>query len=344
MNNLDPLGLKPLRITDRPLIDRFLSSEETMLSAYAFVSHYIWSDLFHFHWGILDDYLCLFAQYNDYLYMPIPPIFAKNPCDRVNKLRLSTESNPPLDQIPPCPPFLKGGNSVSPFEKGGLRGILFKVFSLMQATNKNKTISRIENIDAAHTEAFISIGYDVTPGEGEYVYLREDLANLKGDSYKSKRALCNHFMKNYTYSYEPFQARFAEDCVQLYDLWQKRKKTKVHDSFSTALSEDASLAHKQAIRQYEALQLTGRVVQIHNRVEGYLFGFKRGGDTFCILLEITNPAIRGLAQFIFREFCREMGGYTYINALGDSGLENLRRVKRSYRPCNLVPSYIAYLP
>ena len=344
MNNLDQFGLKPLRITDRPLIDRFLSSKETMLSAYAFVSHYIWSDIFHYYWGILDGHLCLFAQYGDYLYMPIPPILPENPCDGVRKPRLSAGSNPPLDQIPPAPPFLEGGKLISPFEKGELRGILFKVFSLMQAVNKNKAVSRIENIAASQTEAFISLGYDVKPGEGEYVYLREDLANLKGDPYKSKRAVCNHFIKNYSYSYEPFQPRFADDCIRLYDVWQKRKKAKVHDSFSTALSEDASLAHRQAIMQYEALQLTGKVVRINNRVEGYLFGFKRREDMFCVLLEITNPGIRGLAQFIFREFCREMDAYTYINALGDSGLKNLRRVKLSYRPCNIVPSYIAYLP
>ncbi len=318
MNNLDPLGLKPLRITDRPFIDRLLSSEETMLSAYTFVSHYIWRDIFHYSWDIIDGYFCLFAQYDDYIYMPVPPV----PCRK----------NAPS---PPLPLPLKGR---------GLRGISRKVFSLMQAVNKNEAISRIENITESQAETFSSLGYILKPGEGEYVYLREDLANLKGDPYKSKRALCNHFIKNYNYSYEPFQARFADDCIQLYDLWQKRKKTKVHDSFSTALSEDASLAHKQAIRQYEALQLTGRVVRIHNRVEGYLFGFKRRGETFCILLEITNPAIRGLAQFIFREFCRELDGYTYINALGDSGLENLRRVKLSYRPCTIVPSYIACLP
>ncbi|MBI5407392.1 MAG: DUF2156 domain-containing protein [Nitrospirae bacterium] len=312
MNNLHQLGLRPLRITDIPLIDRLLSSEETMLSAYAFVSHYLWSDLFHFYWGILDDHLCLFAQYNDYLYMPIPPILSENP--------------------------------FSPFEKGGLRGILRKVFSIMQAVNKNKSVSRIENIDAAQIEAFISLGYNVTSGEGEYVYLREDLATLKGDPYKSKRAMCNHFIKNYHYSYEPFQAQFADDCIQLYEVWKKRKRERASDAFSPLLSEDASLAHRQAIMQYDALQLTGRVVRINNRVEGYLFGFKRREDIFCILLEITNPDIRGLAQFIFREFCRELDGYTYINALGDSGLENLRRVKLSYRPSKIVPSYIAYLP
>ena len=114
--------------------------------------------------------------------------------------------------------------------------------------------------------------------------------------------------------------------------------------FSAALVYFAFVYYPQAIRQYETLQLTGRVVRINNKVEGYLFGFKEREDMFCVLLEITNPAIRGLAQFIFREFCREMDAYTYINALGDSGLKNLRRVKLSYRPCNIVPSYIAYLP
>ena len=307
MNNLDQFGLKPLRITDRPLIDRFLSSRETMLSAYAFVSHYIWSDIFHYYWGILDGHLCLFAQYGDYLYMPIPPILSENPC-------ASTA--------------LSSG------------------FAIMNRINKNKAVSRIENIDAAQTEAFISLGYDVKPGEGEYVYLREDLANLKGDSYKSKRAMCNHFIKNYRYSYEPFQTRFADDCIRLYEVWKKRKRETAIDAFSPALLEDASLAHRQAVRQYEALQLTGRVVRINNRVEGYLFGFKRRRDMFCILLEITNPDIRGLAQFIFREFCREreMEGFRYINTLGDSGIETLRRVKLSYRPSKIVPSYIACLP
>src|SRR3990172_1749652 len=208
MNNLDPLGLKPLRITDRPFIDRLLGSEETMLSAYAFVSHYIWRDIFHYSWDIIDDYFCLFAQYDNYFYMPIPPV----PC-----CMISIENPIPLrnikehENVIPAEAGIQNtgrgldshfrGNDgqLEEFsgEKGGFRGTLFKVFSLMQATNKNKTISRIENIDATHTEAFISLGYDVTRGEGEYVYRREDLTNLKGDPYKSKRALCNHFIKNY---------------------------------------------------------------------------------------------------------------------------------------------------
>ncbi len=102
------------------------------------------------------------------------------------------------------------------------------------------------------------------------------------------------------------------------------------------------MTHREVINNHESLGITGRVVKIDDRIEGYIFGFESNKDIFCILLEIADPGINGLAQFIFREFCKEMNGYTYINALGDSGLENLRNVKLSYRPFRLVPAFTAY--
>ncbi len=311
--DLHQFGLRPLRIADRPFIDSILCSKETMLSAYAFVSHYIWHDIFHFHWGIIDDYLCLFAHYNDYIYMPIPPTSLSSPPRREDK------------------------GEGERFSK-----IMRKVFTIMELVNHNKAVSRIENIDERQIGSFTSSGYDIRPGEPEYLYTREDLASLKGELYKSKRAMCNNFEKHYRYRYEPFQASFVNGCIRLYDEWKREKGKKFDDPIYHALLEDSSRAHKQAVKHYTSLHVTGRVVRINEQVEGYIFGSERGGDIFYILMEITNPDIKGLAQFIFREFCREMEGYTYINTLSDSGLENLRKVKRSYRPCKIIPSYIAY--
>lgn len=300
--------LKPLKITDRSIIDGILNSRETMLSAYTFATHYIWRDIFHFYWGIIDGYLCLFAQYDDYLYMPIPPVPCRDPASE------------------------------------GFQKIIPLVFSMMEKINKNKAISRIENIDPCQIESFISPGYDIRSGEPEYVYLRENLVTLKGNPYKAKRAMCNYFDKHYRYSYEPFQPSFADGCLRLYNEWRRERGKKIDDPFYRALLQDSSFAHKEAVRHYKSLRLTGRVVRINGRIEGYLFGFKRRGDILYILMEIANPAIKGLAQFIFREFCREMDGHTYINTLGDSGLGSLRRVKLSYRPSKVIPSYTAYQP
>lgn len=302
---LSAYGFNPLTINDKPLIDSILLNHNTMLSAYSFTSNYIWRDHFNFYWGLINSYLCLFAQYGACIYMPVPPVLSENPVSN-----------------PPSLPFTY-------------------LFNIMDTINNNKTVSRIENIDDAWIQSFTDAGYRIKAGEPEYLYLRESLSSLKGDSYKSKRAMCNYFEKRYKYSYEPFERRHATQCIELFDLWREERAEKEGDPFYNAMLEDSSTAHREAVHDYDALDLKGRVVLIDHRVEGYIFGFARNRDVYYILLEVANPGIRGLAQFIFRAFCREMEGYTYINALGDSGLENLRRVKLSYRPVKLAPSFTA---
>lgn len=88
------------------------------------------------------------------------------------------------------------------------------------------------------------------------------------------------------------------------------------------------------------LNCIGRIVKVDKEIRAFSFGFKLNAQTFCILYEITDLQVKGLAQFIFREFCREMADYKYINIMDDSGLENLKQVKLSYHPIKLVPAYI----
>lgn len=310
--DLNQFGLNPLSVSDKPFIDSILNSAETGLSSYSFTAHYIWRDIFQYYWGTIEDYFCLFAQYSDYICMPVPPVL-----------------------------YRVSGEDVIAGEARQSDKTLSYVFSLMNKINKNHAVSRIENIDECQRENFVSIGYDVQEGEAEYVYLREDLVNLKGNDYKSKRAMYNYFLKNYQYRYESFQPSYAGACIRLYEEWKLKRGKKFKDPLYHALLEDSSYSHKQAVNNYEVLSLTGRVVWINGRIEGYIFGFDRG-DIFYIMMEITNPEIKGLSQFIFREFCKEAEGVKFINTLGDSGLQNLRDVKLSYRPFKIVSAYIAF--
>ena len=95
------------------------------------------------------------------------------------------------------------------------------------------------------------------------------------------------------------------------------------------------------LNNYRALNLQGRIVTVGNEVRAFTFGFALNSGTFCVLYEITDLTIKGLAQFIFREFCAELKSYRYINIMDDSGLENLKKVKLSYYPFKLIPAYIA---
>jgi hypothetical protein len=54
----------------------------------------------------------------------------------------------------------------------------------------------------------------------------------------------------------------------------------------------------------------------------------------------VDLGIKGLSQFIFRRMAEEFRGFTYINAMDDSGLESLRRQKLSYRPVRQIPSFV----
>jgi len=94
------------------------------------------------------------------------------------------------------------------------------------------------------------------------------------------------------------------------------------------------------LKDYKKLGGLGRIVKINGKIRGFTFGFALNKDTFCVLYEVTDLSVKGLAQFIFWKFCRELKDYRYINIMDDSGLENLKRVKLSYHPEKLVPAYI----
>ena len=166
----------------------------------------------------------------------------------------------------------------------------------------------------------------------DYVYLREELAELKGNKYKHKRAGCNHFSKNYKFRYLPYRQNMKSECFKLFSKWASGRKKKFPDLYYHKLLEDSLSAHKLAMENFNALGLEGRVIKIKGKVRAYTFGFELRKDMFCILLEVCDLRFKGIAEFIFREFCKEMSCYKYINAMDDSGLENLRIAKLSYHP------------
>lgn len=215
-------------------------------------------------------------------------------------------------------------------------------FALMDRLNANPAVSRIENVGEETVRFFEAMDLQVRFSSCEYLYRTQTLLNLQGNSYKSKRWAINHFLKHYRSSFEEYQPGDLLACMELFDDWKAMRNAKFKDTYYWALMEDTALAHCRAIEHTQDLGLVGRVVRIDGRVRGYTFGFELRPQLFCILLEVTDLRIKGLAQYLFWRFCQDLKGYAYINVLDDSGLENIRRVKESYHPEKLVPAYTAY--
>jgi len=217
--------------------------------------------------------------------------------------------------------------------------IIDEVFSIMDKMNNNKEISRIENAEERTLSFYKNLGYEYMPKSNDYVYKKEDLAQLKGDKFKSKRSSFNHFVKHYKFKYLPFSLKYKEECLKLYDFWSRQRGDKSQDSAYEYMLRDSKIALETMLKSYKYLDMVGRIVTVDSKFKAFTFGFELNHETFCILYEITDLSINGLAQFIFRQFSRELN-YKYINTMDDSFLENIKKVKLSYRPSRLIPSYI----
>jgi hypothetical protein len=227
-----------------------------------------------------------------------------------------------------------------PLGKKKSKSLIAGCFKIMDGFNLSRDISRIENVAEEDLEFYRSLGYACAYKSSDYVYRSDRLFQLKGNSFKSKRAGFNYFIKHYPFQYEPYSLVDKSGCMALYKDWMRNRQAKPRDFIYRKMLEDSFLVQKEALANYQRLNLLGRIVMVNQRIRGYTLGFRLNQDTFCILFEITDLNLKGISQFIFRKFCAELKDYQYINIMDDSGLENLRRAKLSYRPLKLIPAYI----
>ncbi len=209
---------------------------------------------------------------------------------------------------------------------------------------KNEYAARIENIPEGDVFFYQSCGLRLRPKEGEYLYLREALVNLRGDAYKTPRWACHTFAKRYPPTERPYAAADAADALALFYRWKAHRTARYDDPIYRQMLCDSEAVHRRALSQAQEMGLTGHIVEVEGRIVGYTFGFPLDADTFCIALEVTDLNLTGAAAFLFRAFCSTLTDYTWINTMDDSGLPNLRRIKEAYRPARQIASYSAAMP
>jgi hypothetical protein len=218
--------------------------------------------------------------------------------------------------------------------------VMRRAFSFMAERNRVPGVSRIENLPAGFAGPCRTLGYRVVPKAGDYLYCRANLVALRGDRYKSQRASYNHCVKHSAPVVRPYRAADMSSCLRLFQSWQQNLETRVHTGLARDLAADSLSAHRVAICDADALGLVGCIAEVGGRIAAYTLGYPLNDSVFCILVEIADRQVQGLSQYIFREFCRSLSRFQFINAMDDSGLEGLRRAKQSYHPEVILPSFI----
>jgi ribosomal protein S18 acetylase RimI-like enzyme len=314
----DPLsgwGLRPVELADQPTIMPYFASLSQPLSDYTFSQLFSWRNSLRILWTTLHGHLCVFANGTGDLTLLMPPIGDSN-TDRALKAA-------------------------------------FEIMDDYNAGNGVPDRSRVEYASDELLSRIDRAGMTLQPMGADYVYDVNRMIDLAGGDLASKRQAKNRFMRNYRFRVEAYDpSRHLEECRQLLDSWKiHQDASHLEESNSNAIKrQKESIATDLTLARSHELGLRGIVVHVDgpqaeglpavSGIRAFTFGEFLGKDQSSITIEKTDLEIKGLAQFIFSDFCRShWADRPLVNVGDDWGLESLSWTKMSYRPVKMLQKY-----
>jgi len=286
------LGLARLVPTVRDELLPYFQAQRRGLSHYAFAPIVMWTGVFDLHWRTVGGRLLIFAQGDGDCFMIAPPLGRGDAAQAADEAR-----------------------------------------EIMRALDPDAPSPRIQEADDALAEELASAGWRIRDTRVEYVYDRAELAELKGNRFQKKRALCNRFEREREWQWRPFRAEDLRSAATLYRSWLARRAEARPDEFYMAQAEVSFRTLYGSLCGAEELGLVARALEADGEIAGLTVACPlHDGRSFYVMFEVSDLRVRGAAQFMYRQLCREMDSFTLVNAGSASGLANLERVKESYRP------------
>ena len=111
-------------------------------------------------------------------------------------------------------------------------------------------------------------------GSGDYIYLADNLINLKGKKYHKKR---NHLSKinGYDWKFYPMTEAFFDECIEF---------SAVNYNSKNGYDDKSSIAEQYAIHTYftyfNELELKGGVITVEGKVRAFTIGERLNSNTF----------------------------------------------------------------
>ena len=170
-------------------------------------------------------------------------------------------------------------------------------------------------------------------GSYDYVYLVDDLADLKGKKYHGKRNHLYRFADAHpNYRVLPVNHETVSLAREFSEEWYKRRLA--DDPDADFHMERAAL--KKAFDSFAELGMCGLILLDGDEVLAFTLASRPYADTLDVHFEKARADVQGAYAAInceFAKFVREnYPEVIYLNREEDMGLEGLRRAKQSYHP------------
>lgn len=212
-----------------------------------------------------------------------------------------------------------------------------KVLGLFREMEYPGRIFNVGEEFLAEHPAFVK-QFDVIREDGlvNYIYNTQDLALLRGAAYEKKRNMIANARKLYQWTAEPVTPGDRSALEEILLRWQKSYED--HDIFR----DNEALAAGEAIRNFAELSYRGVLIRVDDRPAAFSLFARLNPGTAGINFMKADKQYRGLSEIIHQETAKaiDAAGYPLINLEEDWDIPGLRRNKQSYRPAELIPSYI----
>jgi hypothetical protein len=169
----------------------------------------------------------------------------------------------------------------------------------------------------------------------DYLYLRQELAELPGNRFHKKKNRVNYFAARHRFTVDIYGESLQAGCLQLLAEWERVRSAAENRSLGREVA-----ATREALQLAASLDLAGVVVLVDGAVKAFALGERLNRDTAVCHFEKADPFLEGVSQLVDREFNRLLfTDCTYVNREQDLGEPGLREAKLSYRPVELVKKF-----
>ena len=178
----------------------------------------------------------------------------------------------------------------------------------------------------------------------DYVYDKNDLAELRGRKYHSKKNHFNRFCTAYPdYRVEPVCDSNVDAVRKMVEKWYVDRLEEMPDGDFNM--EKTAIA--KALDNYKMLGMEGLVLYHNDAVLAMTLGSRMSHNTIDVHFEKAIRGIDGAYAVINCEFARYIRDkypeIEFLNREDDMGIEGLRKAKEGYRPHHMVEKCWAHL-
>lgn len=299
-----------ISIENREILEEYLNGYEYKTSGLSFSAMYMWRNINEFSWDIIGDYMCVTG---------------------ISHLEL--EEGIVLPFL--FPPLTRTGE----YDKESLRETILKCREIFESQGHPFSLRLVPfHLMEIIKEACPEISFRDDRPNYDYVYLTQELIDLKGRAFHGKKNHLNYFKKNFEYEYVEMTSDMADDAMRFIAEFNARKDVPAHEMELLKMEE---IAMDDVFRNIEAVGYNAGAILIDGKIEALAIGGQLGKNTITEHIEKANVNYRGLYQAINNEFCRHVASKAkYINREEDMGIPNLRKAKLSYNPVKLLEKYI----